>query len=49
MPDRLTFESAGRFFEGNLADYTLGHRTPQRYRNRFLADAMVNVDFRGGF
>ncbi len=42
--DQLQFESAGRFFEGNLADYTLGDKTPQRYRNRFLADAMVNVN-----
>ena len=42
--DRLTFESAGRFFEGDVSDYTLGNRTPQRYRNRFLADAMVNVN-----
>ena len=42
--DRLTFESAGRFFEGDVSDYTLGKRTPRRYRNRFLADAMVNVN-----
>jgi ATP-dependent DNA helicase RecG len=42
--DRLTFESAGRFFEGKVSDYTLGNRTPWRYRNRFLADAMVNVN-----
>lgn len=42
--DRLTFESAGQFFEGNVSDYTLGNRTPRRYRNRFLADAMVNVN-----
>ncbi len=42
--DQLQFDSAGRFFEGNLADYTLGDRIPQRYRNRFLADAMVNIN-----
>jgi ATP-dependent DNA helicase RecG len=42
--DRLTFESAGRFFEGTVSDYTLGHHTPQRYRNKFLANAMVNVN-----
>ena len=42
--DRLTFESVGRFFEGDVSDYTLGNRTPRRYRNRFLADAMVNVN-----
>ena len=44
MLDRLTFESAGNFFEGKVNDYTLDHCTPQRYRNRFLADAMVNVN-----
>jgi ATP-dependent DNA helicase RecG len=43
-PDFLTFESAGRFFEGQVSDYTLGNRTPQRYRNPFLAHAMVNVN-----
>ncbi|HED14642.1 MAG TPA: transcriptional regulator [Gammaproteobacteria bacterium] len=42
--DQLYFVSAGGFFEGKLADYILGDRTPQRYRNRFLADAMVNVN-----
>ena len=42
--DCLTFESAGRFFEGQVSDYTLGNRTPQRYRNPFLAHAMVNVN-----
>ncbi len=43
-PDRLVFESAGDFFEGGLEDYTLREKTPERYRNRFLADAMVNVN-----
>ena len=42
--DRLRVESAGRFFEGQVSDYTLAEKTPQRYRNRFLADAMVNVN-----
>jgi ATP-dependent DNA helicase RecG len=42
--DRLRVESAGGFFEGQVADYTLAEKTPQRYRNRFLADAMVNVN-----
>ena len=44
LPDCLLFESVGNFFEGNLDDYTTGGKTPQRYRNRFLADAMVNVN-----
>ncbi|MEZ6117130.1 MAG: putative DNA binding domain-containing protein [Pirellulaceae bacterium] len=43
-PDDLTIHSSGRFFEGQLADYTLAQKTPTRYRNRFLADAMVNVN-----
>ncbi len=43
-PDYLVFESAGNFFEGHLDDYTLWEKTPQRYRNRFLANAMVNVN-----
>ena len=42
--DRLRVESAGHFFEGKVSDYTLAEKTPQRYRNRFLADAMVNVN-----
>ena len=42
--DQLRVESAGRFFEGQVSDYTLAEKTPQRYRNRFLADAMVNVN-----
>lgn len=43
-PDRLVFESAGSFFEGDVTDYALSEKTPQRYRNRFLADAMVNMN-----
>lgn len=42
--DYLLFESAGSFFEGTIADYTLAQKTPQRYRNRFLAEAMVNLN-----
>ena len=44
QPDCLLFESMGNFFEGHLEDYTTGGKTPQRYRNRFLADAMVNIN-----
>jgi ATP-dependent DNA helicase RecG len=40
----LRVESDGRFFEGQVSDYTLGEKTPQRYRKRFLAEAMVNVN-----
>lgn len=40
----MRIQSTGRFFEGQLSDYTLAEKTPSRYRNRFLADAMVNVN-----
>lgn len=41
--DRLTFENAGNFFDGNYEQYVLGTRTPRRYRNPFLMKAMVNL------
>jgi ATP-dependent DNA helicase RecG len=41
--DRLVFENAGNFFEGIPDDYVLHEKTPRRYRNPFLADAMVNL------
>lgn len=37
--DCLCFENAGSFFE----DYIRGQRTPARYRNPFLVQAMVNL------
>jgi ATP-dependent DNA helicase RecG len=42
--EELRIESAGRFFDGKLSDYTLGNKTPSRYRNRVLVDAMVNIN-----
>lgn len=42
--DEVRIENTGRFFDGQLSDYTLGEKTPSRYRNRFLVDAMVNVN-----
>ena len=39
----LEFQNAGNFFDGTPSDYVLGNRTPRRYRNRFLAEAMVNL------
>ena len=42
-PDKLTFENAGGFYEGSYEDYILGKKTPEHYRNPFLARAMVNV------
>lgn len=41
--DKLTFENAGSFFEGNYEEYIMGQKTPKRYRNPFLAKAMDNV------
>lgn len=39
----LTFSNAGSFFEGQPADYTMGKKTPEKYRNRWLVQAMVNL------
>lgn len=41
--DRLIFSNAGSFYEGSPDDYTGGEKTPERYRNSFLAHAMVNL------
>lgn len=42
--DKLIFENAGSFFEGNPEDYTEGDRTPSKYRNPWLSQAMVNLN-----
>jgi len=42
--DRLVLQNAGGFFEGTLEDYVLRNKTPEQYRNPFLAHAMVNLD-----
>ncbi|MFZ2303113.1 MAG: RNA-binding domain-containing protein [Gallionella sp.] len=42
--DRLTFENAGRFFDGKPEDYFAGEQTPKRYRNPWLSQAMVNLN-----
>jgi len=42
--DRLIFTNGGSFFEGKPEDYTKGERTPSKYRNAFLAHAMVNLN-----
>lgn len=39
----LEFSNAGGFFDGTPDDYVLGNRTPRRYRNRFLTEAMVTL------
>lgn len=42
--NKLIFENAGNFFEGNPEDYFLGEKTPKYYRNKFLVNAMVNLN-----
>ncbi len=41
--DRLIFENAGGFFEGLPDAYLTGNVRPRTYRNKWLADAMVEV------
>ena len=43
-PDRLIFENEGSFFEGTPADYVSGEKTPRRYRNPFLTQAMAELN-----
>lgn len=40
-PDKLVFENEGSFIEGSPQDFLTGEKTPRRYRNPFLAQAMV--------
>ncbi|MBI5662346.1 MAG: putative DNA binding domain-containing protein [Ignavibacterium album] len=42
-PDELIFTNAGKFFEGTLEEYLFKNKTPEKYRNNFLAQAMVNL------
>lgn len=42
--DRLILQNIGGFYDGTVEDYVLRERTPERYRNPFLAQAMVNLD-----
>jgi len=44
LPDQLIFENEGSFFEGLPVDYLNGHKTPRRYRNSFLTQAMVELN-----
>lgn len=44
LPDRLVLENEGSFFEGLPEDYIAGARTPRRYRNPFLAQAMAELN-----
>ena len=42
--EMLVFENAGNFFEGQPEDYFEGKKTPQHYRNKWLVQAMVNLN-----
>ena len=42
-PGELIFQNAGTFFDGTPEDYIRTERTPTRYRNRLLAEAMVHL------
>ena len=44
QPDRLIFENEGLFFEGQPAEYILVDKTPRRYRNPFLTQAMAELN-----
>ncbi|MDP1579510.1 MAG: putative DNA binding domain-containing protein [Candidatus Didemnitutus sp.] len=39
----LEFQNAGDFFDGAPDDYVRGTRSPRRYRNRLLAEAMMRL------
>jgi ATP-dependent DNA helicase RecG len=43
-PEKLVFENEGNFFEGQPDDYIAGDKTPRRYRNPFLAQAMTELN-----
>ena len=42
--DKLVFTNAGSFFEGSPDEYVLGEKTPEKYRNPWLAKAMVSLN-----
>jgi ATP-dependent DNA helicase RecG len=43
-PSTLVFENEGQFFDGHPDDYIAGNKTPRRYRNPFLAQAMAELN-----
>lgn len=43
-PEKLILENEGGFFEGLPDDYIAGEKTPSRYRNSFLAQAMAELN-----
>ena len=41
--DKLVFQNSGNFFSGSPDEYFFGDKTPEKYRNQWLAKAMVNL------
>ncbi len=41
--EQLVFDNAGGFYDGSYEEYIEGKKTPKRYRNQFLSQAMVNL------
>jgi ATP-dependent DNA helicase RecG len=44
QPDKLVFENEGGFFDGQPDEYVEGRKTPRRYRNPFLVQAMAELN-----
>ncbi|PTQ90486.1 RNA-binding domain-containing protein [Agitococcus lubricus] len=44
QPNFLKFENEGDFFEGKPDEYIQGDKTPRRYRNPFLTQAMAELN-----
>jgi len=42
--NKLIFRNIGGFFEGEAEDYSMGNITPNKYRNKWLVDAMVSLN-----
>jgi ATP-dependent DNA helicase RecG len=42
--DQLVFASVGEFYDGEPVDYALDERTPRKYRNPFLVEAMTELN-----
>lgn len=42
--DQLVLVSVGEFFDGEPVDYALDERTPRKYRNPFLVEAMTELN-----
>lgn len=43
LDESITFENGGCFFDGEYEEYIEGNKSPRRYRNPFLANAMENI------